>query len=1311
MINSTLLPLTMAQPQIPGLRVYRFLFRLVSFLFLTSFTLVSNYSWAQSGTGTISTDQLDYPPGSTAIITGSGFQPNETVTLQVKHDEADSLGTDPQYHQPWAVIADADGNVSSSWIVPDDGDAVGATFLLTADGQSSSLHAEWIFTDNPNITGVAVAVQSGNLCAGTAGSVTYIITVNRKTSGGGTAAFTANLCVNTALPAGVTASFSPASLSFVAGSSPPSLTSTLTLTSTAGTPVGLNSFTVRAYTGTATCTSNSGDNSEGSGNLLVNGVSITTQPVSQAVCSGSSMTFSVAAGAGTLTYQWRKNTVPIGGATSSSYTINPVAVGDAGTYNVIITNSVCGTATSSGAILTVNTAPVITTNPTTQTACNGSSITLTAAASGTPAPTVQWQLSTNGGATFNNITGATNTSLTIDVSTGGQPKQYKAIFTNSCGAATTNIAIITANTAPTFSGGSGPVNTSVNAGSSTSFSVTASGTSITYQWQLSTDNGFNFSNLSNVAPYSGVTTNTLNITNTPVSLNGNQYRCIVSSAVCPSATSNAATLTVINPCTTPTFTTSVTDVTCNGADNGSINLTPTGGTPAPFTYAWSNGAITEDVSGLAPGGYTVTVTTASGGCSATSGTITITEPTLLTGSATEGTILCYGGTTTVTVNATGGTAPYSGDGDHTVSAGPYSFIVTDANGCTVTVSGTVIQPTELTGSATEGTILCYGGTTTVTVNATGGTAPYSGDGDHTVSAGPYSFIVTDANGCIVTVSGTISQPTDLTGSATEGTILCYGGTTTVTVDATGGTAPYSGDGDHTVSAGPYSFIVTDANGCTVTVSGTISQPTQLTASATPSAILCYGGNSTVVVSANGGTAPYSGTGSFTHAAGTYSYTVTDANGCTVTVSGTISQPTQLTASATPSAILCYGGNSTVVVSANGGTAPYSGTGSFTHAAGTYSYTVTDANGCTVTVSGTISQPTQVTASATPSLILCNGGNSTVVVSANGGTVPYSGTGSFTHASGPYSYTVTDANGCTVTVSGTISQPPALVADCLINNTELYFGYTGDQTATFSVSPSGGTGPYTVSITMNRALLCNQVNDAGDEVWNGGAGGTTTGNTCLAFPSTTSSTPVSTKTINTGSYGVTVTLMGDATLTATIADANGCVTSCSKFIHAEDVRCFAGKSNIAKVTLCHKTGSTKNPCVKICVDDDAVAEHLAHGDFLGNCTSNCLPPPSLAGSNTSVSYAGSRVLETKEPLKVKILPNPSTGRSEFTLRAEGNSNETMQIVVIDMYGKIVHTAKGTAYGDYRFGGQFVSGVYVVKVLHNNQVSTYKIVKTK
>jgi len=130
-------------------------------LFLTFFAITLTSVTAFSQTATIATDALDYPPGSTAIITGSGFQPGETVTLQVLHYPTccdDSTSPD---HQPWTVVADASGNISSSWLVPGDLDELGATLQLTAVGQSSGLSAEEIFTDKitPSTTLISASLS------------------------------------------------------------------------------------------------------------------------------------------------------------------------------------------------------------------------------------------------------------------------------------------------------------------------------------------------------------------------------------------------------------------------------------------------------------------------------------------------------------------------------------------------------------------------------------------------------------------------------------------------------------------------------------------------------------------------------------------------------------------------------------------------------------------------------------------------------------------------------------------------------------------------------------------------------------------------------------------------------------------------------------------------------------------------------------------------------------------------------------------------------------------------------------------------
>jgi sugar lactone lactonase YvrE len=176
--------------------------------------------------------------------------------------------------------------------------------------------------------------------------------------------------------------------------------------------------------------------------------SFTTQPTSQTVTVGASVTFTAAAtGSPTPTYQWQKGAANIAGATSASYTIASAAAGDAGTYAAIATNS-AGSATSTAATLTVNsapttaTAPAITTQPTSQTVTVGASVTFTAAASGSPTPTYQWQ---KGAA---NIAGATSASYTIASAATGDAGTYAVIAANSAGSATSAAATLTVNPAP-----------------------------------------------------------------------------------------------------------------------------------------------------------------------------------------------------------------------------------------------------------------------------------------------------------------------------------------------------------------------------------------------------------------------------------------------------------------------------------------------------------------------------------------------------------------------------------------------------------------------------------------------------------------------------------------------------------------------------------------------------------------------------------------------------------------------------------------------------------------------------------------------
>ncbi|PYX05983.1 MAG: hypothetical protein DMG88_19840, partial [Acidobacteria bacterium] len=200
------------------------------------------------GFATVKTDAADYPPGTTVNIAGSGWQPGETVTLTLV--ESPLLDT----HGPYTVTADAFGNISNSSFVTDTHDE-NIRFYLTAAGSQSQ--AQNTFTDSKPAT-VTVGTQSPNPVA-PGSSTTYTVTVGFN---GPSASCTANLSVTTSLPTGVTASFSPSSVTSAGADQ----TSTLTISATNATPPGSTNFTVQAAGTGSAC---SGNNATGTGTLVV----------------------------------------------------------------------------------------------------------------------------------------------------------------------------------------------------------------------------------------------------------------------------------------------------------------------------------------------------------------------------------------------------------------------------------------------------------------------------------------------------------------------------------------------------------------------------------------------------------------------------------------------------------------------------------------------------------------------------------------------------------------------------------------------------------------------------------------------------------------------------------------------------------------------------------------------------------------------------------------------------------------------------------------------------------------------------------
>ena len=408
----------------------------------------------------------------------------------------------------------------------------------------------------------------------------------------------------------------------------------------------------------------------------------------------------------------------------------------------------------------------------------------------------------------------------------------------------------------------------------------------------------------------------------------------------------------------------------------------------------------------------------------------------------------------------------------------------------------------------------------VTGSATGGTTPYTyswNTGGTTATetslgAGTYSVTITDANGCTDSSSVTLTQPTVVASSASvTGTLDCNGDTDgQVTGSATGGTTPYTyswNTGGTTaietsLGAGTYSVTITDANGCTDSSSVTLTEPAVLVAAGVAdSNTSCNGfADGGATSSATGGTMPYtySWSNSATTAsitgviAGTYSVTITDANGCTDSASTTVTEPTSLVAAGVvDSNVSCNSfSDGGATSSATGGTGAYtySWSNSATTAsitgvvAGTYSVTVTDANGCTDSSSTTVTESaTLVASSVVDSNTSCNGfADGGATSSATGGTMPYTygWSNSATTASitgvvaGTYSLTITDANGCTDSVSTTITEPAILSINLLqVTNTEC------DSTnGSLSVSGMDGTAPY--SYLWSNTATTDSIGDLG-----------------------------------------------------------------------------------------------------------------------------------------------------------------------------------------------------------------------------------------
>src|SRR5260370_6363256 len=304
--------------------------------------------------------------------------------------------------------------------------------------------------------------------------------------------------------------------------------------------------------------------------------SITPQAASQAVTAGQTAMFSVAAtGTAPLTYQWKKNSVVITGANSSSYTTPVTMSSDSGAQFTVVVSNAAGSATSSAAMLTVTTAsvaPSITTQPASQAVTAGQTAMFSVAATGTAPLTYQWKKNSVV------ITGANSSSYTTPVTMSSDSgAQFTVVVSNAAGSATSSAAMLTVTTAsvaPSIT--TQPASQTVTAGQTATFSVAATCTApVTYQWKK---NGVAISG-ANSASYT-----------TPVTMSsdsGAQFTVVVSNAA-GSATSGAAALTVNAASTLQITTAQLAGGTVAGSY--SATLSASGGS-IPYTWSLASGTL------------------------------------------------------------------------------------------------------------------------------------------------------------------------------------------------------------------------------------------------------------------------------------------------------------------------------------------------------------------------------------------------------------------------------------------------------------------------------------------------------------------------------------------------------------------------------------------------------------------------------------------------------------------------------------------------------------------------------------------------
>lgn len=529
-------------------------------------------------------------------------------------------------------------------------------------------------------------------------------------------------------------------------------------------------------------------------------------------------------------------------------------------------------------------------------------------------------------------------------------------------------------------------------------------------------------------------------------------------------------------------------VACEGA---SIDVTISGGAE-PYSYYWSTGARTQDVTGLANGNYFLHIKDANGCAKSNSFSVSDVSEMMLTYSLTE--VSCNNDSDgAISLFVSGGTEPFTYSWDHGsearnlsgLSAGVYTVTVTDLNGCTASRSIFVPKDDPFEFEVNKKNVSCNGlmdGSISLTPEEDGDYTYEWSNGDTGPSTtdlgeGEYSVVITSPEGCQKIMQFIIDNPKDMDVSLFPELDVCEGGAITSAVN--GGTEPYAYNWSNGSEAkdltmldpGFYKLIVTDVNGCkdssAIELDGTAL--TRVSVESTP--VTCPGdANGTARVSVSGNNGPYSimwSNGSTSEdllglSKGTYNVTVTDAKGCVYEKAVSINEPSAMSVYLFKTNPLCPESSDGVIRSiVNGGTPPFvynwntgaTGPAIYNLAAGNFNLTIEDKNGCTIQKSAILSAPEPMIITATSSSS-CNGGEIDLQVS--GGLAPHS----FLWNDGntaqnrnglngeAYSVKVSDANSCIMEESIAIPTYVPLIVSAVSNGRSAL------------AKANGGVAPYT-----------------------------------------------------------------------------------------------------------------------------------------------------------------------------------------------------------------------------------------------------------